>query len=324
MNLPTLSVVIPNYNHGHLLPRCLDSILTQSVQATEIMIIDDGSTDNSVEIVEQWIKKHPSIRLLRNERNMGVVYTVNRALDLAAGDFVHFPAADDVVMPGLFEKSLNILAHHPRAALCCTIGDWREVGTGLNWHVGVGMADRPCYLSPTQIADLERKGRLFIASNTTISRREALIQGGKYNPELKWHCDWFLLYLAAFRHGICFVPEPLAVFNIYPDSYYKRGVRDQHAHRKVLRLMLDLLNRPDNRDVEPLIRESGALFQFGWPILQLVMSEPGYRKYLNPRFLRKNLWHITKLQLKKVTPAFAGNLYFRFAGYRARAPSPAL
>jgi hypothetical protein len=69
-----------------------------------------------------------------------------------------------------------------------------------------------------------------------------------------------------------------------------------------------------------MIRESGALFIFGGPILRIMLSHRAYRRFLSTTFLRKNLWHSLKVQLKRFTPAFVGNLYFRLAGYRARSP----
>src|SRR5882762_4120912 len=160
-SLPSLSICIPNYNHGQYLPAAVNAILRQSVQPAEVVIIDDGSTDNSVQILQALAAKHPVIRFFQNEKNQGAVYTINRGIDLATSEYVFLAAADDEIMPGFLEKSLRVLAKYPQAGLCCTIGDWREVATGLNWHVGVGMTDRPAYLSPERMVELEKKGRLF-------------------------------------------------------------------------------------------------------------------------------------------------------------------
>ena len=326
MKRPALSVIVPNYNHGKYLPACLESILQQSRQPDEIIIVDDASTDDSVEIIQSYVRKHPQIRLVRNERNKGVLSTLNRGLGLeeptlTEAQYVHFPAADDVMLPGLLEKSMTLLAQHPRAAFCCAIGDWHEEATGLNWHVGVGMGNRPCYLSPPDMVGLEKQGRLFVATNTVTVRREAIREAGGYLADLKWHCDWFALHVAGFRHGLCFVPEALARFNIVPTSFYKRGRADETAYRTVLEKMLGLLSSSEYQDVAVKIRESGALFQFGAPMLKLLKSKPEYQSYLNPIFLRKNRRHILKLRLKNAIDRFSflaplGNLYFRITGYR--------
>jgi len=318
MNPPSLSVIVPNYNHGHCLPTCVRALVNQSVQPLEIIIIDDGSTDNSVEVIKELARAHSIIRFYQNEKNLGVSPTLNRGIDLAQGDYLFFPGADDETQPGFLEKSMTLLARYPQAGLSCTIGDWREIATGLNWHVGVGMGDAPCYLSPAEMIELERRNRLFITMHSVILKRVALIEAGKFLAELKWHSDWFAHYVIGFKYGICFVPEVLAVFNIHPESYYKRNRRNAKSYREVLEQMMKLLSQPKYQDAAKLIREAGCLFLFGMPMLKLMLSRPEYRRYITPRFLRKNLWHATKLQLKKITPTWVGNWYFKFAGYRAR------
>lgn len=322
MNLPTLSIIIPNYNHGHCLPVAVNAILKQSAQPLEVIIIDDGSTDDSVGIIQKLASEHPVIKFHRNEKNQGVLFTVNRGIDLAQGEYVFLSSADDEILPGFLEKSLRVLAQHPQAGLSCTIGNWLEKKTGLNWYMGVGMADTPSYLSPQRMVELERQGRLFIPGHTTILKRSALIEAGKLIPELKLTVDWFIAYVIGYRHGICVVPEPLAVLKIQPKSYYKRVRQDADAYREVLTGMLELLNQPMYQDAAALIQEGGSLYIFGWPMLQLVMNQPANRRFLTPAFVRKCLWHSTKLVLKRFTPTVVGNLYLQLAGYRASAPKP--
>ena len=118
MTLPTLTVVVPNYNHGHLLRECLDSLVNQSVKPLEILVIDDGSTDNSLRIIQDYCQKYLCVSLVRNEKNMGVNFTLNRGVALAKGEYIFIPGADDRVMEGHFEKTLTLLAAHPEAGLC--------------------------------------------------------------------------------------------------------------------------------------------------------------------------------------------------------------
>jgi glycosyltransferase involved in cell wall biosynthesis len=320
-SLPTLSIVIPNFNHGKYLPAAINAIVKQSVQPAEVVIIDDGSADNSVQILQRLAAENPVIRFYRNDKNQGAVFTINRGIDLATSEYVFLAAADDEIMPGFLEKSLRVLAQYPQAGLSCTIGDWREVATGLNWHVGVGMADSPTYLSPERMVELERRGRFYIPGHTAVMKRTALIEAGKCIPELKMAVDWFNNYVIGFRYGICYVPEPLAIFNIHPNSYYKKSRRDPRLYREVLEEIMRRLTLPENRDVAERIREAGCLYSFASPMLKVLRSKPEYRRFITPTFLRKNLWHSTRLILKKFTPAPLGNFYFKLAGMRAATPS---
>jgi glycosyltransferase involved in cell wall biosynthesis len=322
MNLPTLSVVVPNYNHAQHLPRCLNALLAQSVQPQEIIVVDDGSADNSVEVIQGFARQHGIIKLHRNEENRGVSFTLNRGIDLAQGACVYCPASDDQILPGFFEKSLRLLARHPQAGLCCTIGDWRELDTGVHWHMGVGMTDRPAYISPFEIVSLERAGRFFIPGHTAIMKRTAFIEAGKFILELK-HCnDWFADSVIAYRHGICVVPEPLAVFNIESNTYYQRNRRNRKANEEAIAHALKLLNSAKYADVAELMRRSGALYICGFPMLKVLLRHHENRRFITPTFLRKNLWHSTKLLLKRTAPAFLLNWYVGIAGYRVRSTKP--
>ena len=322
MKRPTLSIVVPNYNHGHYLPECLDSILSQSWPPDELIVIDDASTDNSVAVIERYRQQHPQMRLHRNERNRGVLWNLNWGMTQATGDFIYFPAADDVLLPGLFEKSMKLLTQHPEAGACCGIGDWRESATGWRWFVGVGMADRPAYFSPDEMVRMDRAGKLFIANNTVIARRMSLIEAGCYDGDLKWHADWFIVRVAALRRGLCYVPEPLGIFNIHPGSFFKRGRGDVAAHREVLSRILERLAQPEYADVRSRIVAGGSLFEFGWPMLRLILSDRRHRDYLTPVYLRKSLLHIVKLVGRKLTPGWLARWYFRLCGYWVKDPPP--
>jgi glycosyltransferase involved in cell wall biosynthesis len=97
---PTLSVVLPNYNHAKFVGRALAALLGQEHAADEIIVIDDGSTDDSVAVIERIAAAAPTIRLLRNPSNIGVIPTLQRGLEAAHGTYIYFAASDDWVFPG--------------------------------------------------------------------------------------------------------------------------------------------------------------------------------------------------------------------------------
>lgn len=306
--MPTVSVVVPNYNHAQLLPRCLEAILAQSPAPLEVIVIDDASTDDSLEVIERHARASPLLRVVRNAANQGVIAGMNQGLALARGDCVLFAAADDHLLPGFLEKSVAMLDRHPAAALCCSIGDWHEVRSGLQLHVGTGMGERAAYLAPAECEALEARGRFYVASHTALMRKAPLVAAGGFDPELRWHADWFAIYVIAFRHGVCFVPEALARFFVYPTSYYKQGASGPE-HRRVLQGILERLESAACADVAPALRRSGALHLFGWPLLRMLLGQR--RGYLNAVFLRKNLWYIVTRGLKPFIPRFLARWYLR-------------
>jgi glycosyltransferase involved in cell wall biosynthesis len=217
---PTLSVIMPNYNHAHFLPEALEAILSQSYQPMEIIIIDDASTDNSVNIIEAFAREEPRIRLIRSPENRGPIYNATRLLELSCGDYVYGAAADDKVLPGFLEESMRLLARYPQAGLCSTLSrSIDESGGDKGVFPSPLVSHKPLFISPQESLGMLRKYGSWIKGNTTIYRRNALIAAGGFIPELQAYTDGFIQQVIALRHGVCFVPKPLACFRELPTSY---------------------------------------------------------------------------------------------------------
>ena len=268
--MSTLSVIIANYNHAHYLEGALGAILAQSYQPTEIIVIDDGSTDDSVRIIHEFETRFPIIRSYRNDENHGAVFTANRALTLASGDYVYASAVDDRVGPGLFEHSMRLLSEHPEAGLCCSDPASFD-HTGIIGGNPNRWSDRPCYFSSDSLAAVLKGG--FIAGHTAIAKRSAMLEVGGFLPHLKWVCDWFLWLVIGFRYGICYVPEPLAAFRRRADSFSAVGERDRVQQAEVLAHLLTLVRSPVYRDVLPQFVRSGVFHHFGPQAVDLVLGD---------------------------------------------------
>ena len=103
---PTISVIIPVYNTAEYLPRCLDSVLNNTYHNLEVLCINDGSTDNSLSIVKEYVQKDNRIILI-DQLNAGVSAARNAGLNAATGDFIAFIDSDDWVHPQYFEILIN-------------------------------------------------------------------------------------------------------------------------------------------------------------------------------------------------------------------------
>jgi glycosyltransferase involved in cell wall biosynthesis len=282
-----ISAVLPNFNHARLLPRSVGALANQTVPPHEIIVVDDGSTDNSLEVLDTLARQYPMVRVCTNERNLGVNESYSRGLALSQGNYVLLPAADDEVRPILFENVIRMFRQYPQAGVCSGICEWRDTVTGRVWYKGVGMPNQPCFLSPADMVRLARRGKLAINSQHAVYKKAALLEAGGWLPELKWFGDWFGGYAVGFRYGMCHVPEVLSNFYLYPQSYYNADAHARAQRRAVMGLMLDYLDRAQYTDVAPRIRASGLLGEFGWPMARLVAGRPRDRKYLTPSFI----WH---------------------------------
>ena len=116
MKRPLFSILIANYNNGHYLQEAIDSILQQTYDNWEVIIVDDGSTDNSREIYRQY-EQNFRFHVIYNEQNRGCGYTKWRCVEEAHGEICGFLDPDDVLMPDALEKMVKVHDEHPEVSI---------------------------------------------------------------------------------------------------------------------------------------------------------------------------------------------------------------
>ena len=258
MSRSTLSVILPNYNHAKYLEQSLGSILSQSRRPDRVLVIDDQSTDNSLEVISRFTND-PIVELIRNPKNLGSVVTVNSGLDRVDSDYVIVLAADDSLLPGFIEKTMSLLERHPEAALGCSHPAYMDEHGKLDLHEDwPKYSTEPVYIPPGEAVGALGPKSLWIAGHTCIFKREVLNQVGRFLPELRWHSDWFACHVMAFRHGICYQPEPLAAFRTLSTSYSASAMDDIPARSQVFFAMAELLKSERFADVKDAFLKSKA------------------------------------------------------------------
>lgn len=295
----TVSILVPNYDHAAHLPRQLDAVCGQTRTADEILVLDDGSTDDSVAVISEYVRQHPNLRLLRNHRNRGLPYTINRLLDEARGDCLVSAAADDMVLPQFLEKSMATLEQHPRAGMCVSEfvvmePDGAIVNYSRKMPASFGLDGLDPYVPAEMFRECFRNRYLWISANTVVARRAAVREAGGFPPELEWHGDWFAFYAVALRHGICVIPEGLSVIRVNPGGYSDRGMKDRARQQRVLVALADTLKQRRNRDLLPVFRRHPALLSvFGREMALALRAAPRhwdllmiYSAYLARRYWR--------------------------------------
>lgn len=103
---PVVSVIMPAYNAEKFIEEAISSVLAQSVSNWELIVIDDGSQDGTQQIVADFTRKDPRVRLMVNEENMGVAKSRNRGLDVCCGEYVALLDSDDYWQPNMLEKMI--------------------------------------------------------------------------------------------------------------------------------------------------------------------------------------------------------------------------
>jgi glycosyltransferase involved in cell wall biosynthesis len=233
---PTLSVVLPNYNHAKLVGRALRALMTQERAPDEIIVVDDSSTDDSVAVIERFAANAPSVNLLRNPRNLGVIATLARGLRTARGTYVYFAAADDFVLPGFFETALRRLEDNPELGLFS--GGTVLVDGHTNRPLGMRPAVWPrMNAGPVDSARVRRLLKTtdnWILTGSSVFRRDCVEWAGGFDERLGPFADGMLGRKIALKFGFFFETKPVATWAIFSDSQSRRIALDQDKTRHFL------------------------------------------------------------------------------------------
>lgn len=211
MSTLTLTAILPNYNHARFLPAALESVIAQTRKPDELLIVDDGSTDDSVAIIESYLPRLPNARFERNRSNVGALRIINRMLVDAKGSIVCTINADDIVYPDFFATGLAMLEQYPEAALFSGRAHLLdEAGKVLGvletpmprWQAG--------FIGPAEAAAFLMRDEGWFLGQATLFRRAPLVAAGGFPEALYSFNDGYISRLLALRHGACYTPTVLA------------------------------------------------------------------------------------------------------------------
>mgnify|MGYP002621066409 CR=1 FL=1 len=251
--MPTTSICIPTYNGEQYIHECLDSVLTQSISDFEILVVDDCSSDSTFDIAQEYERKDPRVRTIRNQHNLGLVGNWNRCIELAQGEWIKFVFQDDIIDCECLEKMLAV-ADKDHPFICCRrdfIFDGVTKETENNYRS----------LLRTQSIDNLFQGRteirgealvstiLYMGLNTPINflgeptsmllHRAVFSKFGKFNPLLKQICDLEFWLRVGINTGLRYVPETLAHFRVHAGATTaKNRDRDKLGLEELDRLVL--------------------------------------------------------------------------------------
>jgi tetratricopeptide (TPR) repeat protein len=236
---PKISVVIPNYNHGHCLGNAMQSVCTQDPPPHELYVFDDCSTDNSLEVIESFARRFPFVRLLRYPRKSADwVKACSDNLCVLSGDYVLSLAADDYIYPGLVRELGEMIRRNPQCGVF--FSDWHYVDGNRNviWEMRSGIASAR-FLEGTELAHQLCTLTMFEAGVGSIVRKDLLLW---LNTEgavaMGSFYDAMGYPVMAMKHGACYVPSFLAACSAFSapgrDKHSVESVRDP---RKAVELL---------------------------------------------------------------------------------------
>lgn len=253
----SISVVIPAYNSAATLASAIHSVLDQGVEIQEIIVIDDGSTDETASIARGLSEL---VRVI-TVPNGGPSRARNIGILAAQGDWVAFLDDDDSWHPEKLERQLKLLAEHPELDLLAT--NWSRSAPTPGHYTG--SLTRLSYFS---ILLLNR-----FQTSTVLSRRSALLETGDFDPELDGVEDWDYWMRFSKMHSVAILEEQLVLYRDSPHGVSKNLTRFYLGMRRML-----------HREIEtPLVDKRLALVVLAWHQLRLGVAfilEKDYRSAL--------------------------------------------
>jgi glycosyltransferase involved in cell wall biosynthesis len=207
---PLVSVVVPTYNAAHFLPEALDSVLTQSYRRFEVIVIDDGSTDNTAEVLVPYLDK---VQFMAEENFGGPARPRNLGVQRSRGELIAFLDSDDVMMPSALEDAVAIFQAAPEISVVWT--DFRAIdqeGRITQQSVLADYRDFRLQLHPGPFPDVgiisgqamfrELIRGVFMGISSVVVRKAALLGVGPFDESLKNSDDremWLRLARQGFR-----------------------------------------------------------------------------------------------------------------------------
>lgn len=251
---PLVSIIVPVYNAQRFVRDCLDSLLNQDLPSFEILCIDDGSTDASVEILAEYAEKHEQIRPIHQE-NAGVSAARNKGLSLARGKYIAFCDSDDFLMHGILGMTVRYMLEKD-----ADLGFYDEL-----WVPEDVPYEKAQVAAQAEVTvGIDEQIRNTVEVVLMVAKREYLRScGAAFNTEICYAED-ALFMVDVLRHG-----DPKKILHIYQAGYFhrdnsgssmnapkiKRMPRHYHSMRMVAKELKVRLEQPiADKDMERYMR----------------------------------------------------------------------
>ncbi len=222
-----VSVVMPSYNVEKYVGEAVESIQSQTLEDFELIVIEDGSTDNTAKVLADYQARDPRIQVYR-QSNSGVAASINRGCLLANGKYIVLMGADDLSHPKRFEIQVDYLEKHPDIGICGT------------WMCAFEGNKKTLFQYPTDpdIAKSMLPFQLSVVGGSIMFARAMYLQIGVRNRQNIGATDDYMFVVEYSKHcRISSIPEVLYLYRIHPEQVSRRekGIQDKFA--KQIRLM---------------------------------------------------------------------------------------
>lgn len=207
MNKPLVTVLMPVYNAGKYLHEAIESILNQTFADFEFLIIEDGSTDNSLENIKSYNDKR--IRLVENGENIKLIATLNKGIELANGKYIARMDADDISLPERLQKQVNFMENHPDVGALGTA----FISFGENFYSETFYPENHFNITVGMLHKMQ------LCHASTIIRKSFLIENNlQFSYEFPHAEDYDFFYRLSLVSELANLPETLFKRRVHPNQ----------------------------------------------------------------------------------------------------------
>jgi glycosyltransferase involved in cell wall biosynthesis len=275
---PLVSIFIPAYNAGQFVAQAIDSVLAQTYSNYELIIIDDGSTDDTALVLKAY-QSHPKITIQRNPKNVGMAANWNIGLGLCQGEFIAKLDADDFYEPGYLEAVVKVFQKNKTVGL---------VFSGLNLiysdgHVEPEMISLRSWVRNRQNFLPTLLQLCVIRSPTVCVRRSCYDQLGGFIEQMQIHADWEMWVRIVAHYPIGFIARRLANYRMNYGSNCTAQAAFDGRSKNDLRLWLNLLK---NNEL-PYRLSAAEQDKLRWGIYAIEMHFAGTAAYYKRAEMQK-------------------------------------
>ena len=222
-----VSVVIPTYNRAHTIARSIKSVLNQTCQDFEIIIVDDGSTDNTKEVVSSFNDER--VRYIRHEENKGEAAARNTGIKVARGEYIASQDSDDEWLPEKLAKQIELFKNTLSKVGVVYTGFWK-IENNEKTYIPFSWVNQ-------KEGDIHKellKGN-FIGSPVTLIRRECFKKAGMFDEKLFHLVDWEMWLRVSKYYHFKYIDEPLVAAHYHSENVSA----NQSAFIQALELILE-------------------------------------------------------------------------------------
>jgi glycosyltransferase involved in cell wall biosynthesis len=279
-----ITVILPTYNCEKFINECIDSILTQTYPNFELLIIDDCSTDNTVNLIKQY--KDERIKLTVKEKNTGYTDSLNWGIENANGEYIARMDGDDVCLPTRFEEQVKVMIENPKVSIC---GSWAKV-LGTDGYIKVPETNEQVF-------------KRFLFQNAIVHPslmfRKEVFSNYKYERDFEPAEDFYLWTKLIFDYDFYNIQKPLLLYRKHETNVSKR--REKQQKEKALEAMFNFYGKI-SKNAEILDFKTFLAYNSNFNLIDFLKIYKLYKGLSNYKNIniKKDVYKLMKIEVHKL------------------------